>query len=150
MSREGGYTLLELLIVMVLLGSLFALLLPGVTRLYGQYDLDAAARTIISDVRSDQTAAMSREQVREIVFDRFTPGYFQKQDGKFRERVVLSPSLRYRNGYIEQWIAILRLDPSGITNGSGSIRLVNGARQSADVTLQVTYGNIIYEGVKPR
>jgi type II secretory pathway pseudopilin PulG len=150
MKREGGYTLLELLLALTLASFLLALVLPGLTRLYGRYELDVAARIIVADIRSDQTAAAARAQVREMVFDRFTPVYIQRSDGAYRRRVVLSPSLSYRNGYLEQWVSRLRFDPSGMTTGTGSVRLVNRARESADVIVQVTYGNVLYEGVKPR
>ncbi|MCX7571428.1 hypothetical protein OS242_15870 [Tumebacillus sp. DT12] len=149
-GQEGGYTLLELLLVLMLLGFLFALLLPGVTRLYGHYEIDAAARRVAADIRSEQTAAVSRQQVREIVFDRFTPGYMRKQGGVNRQRVMLSPTLQYRNGYLEQTASRLRFDPNGVTTGGGGVRLTNRAKEAADVMVQVTYGNVVYEGVKPR
>jgi len=149
-GREGGYTLLELLLVLMLLGFLFALLLPGVTRLYGHYEIDAVARLVVADIRSEQTAAVSRQQVREIVFDRFTPGYVRKQGGVNRQRVVLSSTLQYRNGYLEQSASRLRFDPNGLTIGGGGVRQTNRAKEAADITVQVNFGNVVYEGVKPK
>ena len=146
---ERGYTLLELLAVLLVIGMMFALTLPGITWLFQREQLDMAARTITADIRGAQVAAVAHQDVHEIWFQKFKPVYTLWEDGRSRGLVRLPDGLRYRNGYLEQTVTQLRFDSTGNTSGSGSIRLVNPSGES-DVIVGVSTGNIIYEGVQGR
>jgi prepilin-type N-terminal cleavage/methylation domain-containing protein len=146
---QGGYTLLELLTVLLVMGMMFALTLPGVTRLFQREQLDMAARTITAEIRSGQVSAVAHQDVHEIWFNKFQPSYTIWEGGQNGRQVRLPDGLRYRNGYLEQTVSQLRFDGAGVTSGSGSIRLVNQTGE-ADVIVGVSTGNIIYEGVQGR
>ncbi len=64
----AGYTLVEILIVIVILGIASAIVIPQI----GSTDVlrvQAAVRTLVSDINFIQTDAMARQQARAIVFD---------------------------------------------------------------------------------
>jgi general secretion pathway protein H len=68
MTARRGYTLIELLIVITILGIAGALVLPAL----GQTNVlrvQAAVRTIIADINFAQSDALARQASRAIVFD---------------------------------------------------------------------------------
>jgi general secretion pathway protein H len=59
MKRESGFTLLEIIIVLVLAAVLYAVLLSGPLGKASAADLKAAARTLASGLRQAQSTAMA-------------------------------------------------------------------------------------------
>jgi len=58
-SRQAGFTLLELVIVLMIAAAVYLVLLSGPLGKVGAADLKAAARTLASGLRQTQTAAMA-------------------------------------------------------------------------------------------
>ncbi len=145
---QEGYTLLELLLVLTVLGTLFLLLVPNVNGLYQRYELDAASRLIASDLRAAQVASWAHQDLHELWFNKFEPQYRLWEDGKSTGQVQLSSRVRYRNGYLENGVSLLRFYPNGMVAGSGNIRLTNRQKERADLVVYPSSGQVVYEGVK--
>ncbi|MCZ6836428.1 MAG: prepilin-type N-terminal cleavage/methylation domain-containing protein [Planctomycetota bacterium] len=69
-----GYTLIELLIVIVLLGTAGAILIPHLTGL-NKLEVQAAVRTIISDLSFAQSDALANQEFRRVHFYPDGSGY---------------------------------------------------------------------------
>ena len=66
--RRSGYTLIELLIVIVILGISGALVIPH-TRQAHVLRIQAAVRTLVSDITFAQTDALAYQERRALIFD---------------------------------------------------------------------------------
>jgi prepilin-type N-terminal cleavage/methylation domain-containing protein len=149
LRSETGYTLLELLITLSLLSLLFTLTLPSLKRLFQHHELDASARQLAAELRSDQMSAWSQGTVQEVWLYRFKPQYQVWKQGQFAGQVKLPESLQYQNGYLEPSAAVFRYDQTGTLTGGGQVRLVNKLREGADLQVYLTTGTVVYEGVHP-
>lgn len=67
-SRAGGYTLIEVLIVVVVLGIAAAVSAPAFKQT-GVLQVQSALRTVVSDITELQSDALAMQQGRAIVFD---------------------------------------------------------------------------------
>lgn len=68
MQRRSGFTLIELLIVVVLMGIAGAMVIPAMGSV-GALRIQAAVRTIVSDLTFAQADAIAFQQRRAVVFD---------------------------------------------------------------------------------
>ncbi len=59
-SQEGGFTLLEIMIVVVIIGIAAALAVPNLTFMYAKYELYQTTTTIYNRLIMARTAAISR------------------------------------------------------------------------------------------
>ena len=69
MKRERGFTLLEIMIVLVIAASAYAVLLSGPLGKASAADLKAAARTLASGLRQAQTTAMATRKDAVLTID---------------------------------------------------------------------------------
>lgn len=67
-SKSNGFTLAELLVVMVIIGILFAIVLPSLTGLAGQSKLDGGANAVHSAAKLARQYAISHNQPTYLVF----------------------------------------------------------------------------------
>ncbi|PWK06285.1 prepilin-type N-terminal cleavage/methylation domain-containing protein [Tumebacillus permanentifrigoris] len=149
LHAEHGYTLLELLVTLFLLSSLFAMTFPSLKRLFQHYELDVSARQLATQMRNDQMSAWSRADVQEIWLNRFKPQYQLWRNGQFTGQVKLPDTIQYLNGYLEPSAAVFRFDATGVLTGGGQVRLLNKLREAADLNVYLTTGTVVYEGVHP-
>jgi prepilin-type N-terminal cleavage/methylation domain-containing protein len=147
-NGQAGYTLLELLLVLSILGVLAAALLPGVNKLYRRYELDAASREVVADIRQTQMSAWAHQDVHELKFARFAPRYTHWEAGLYRGQKRLPERIGYRHGYLDSSVSSLLFDPNHKAAG-GSIRLVSGSSGQAEIKLLPVSGHVVYEGVRP-
>ncbi len=70
--RQGGFTLLELVVVLFILTMAAALVGPAFGRSFGQLRLKAAARDLAALCRFARTQAITHQSVMEVVLDRRT------------------------------------------------------------------------------
>jgi len=68
LNRRRGYTLVELLIVMAILGLAAAMVVPAMIR-PGQFTIQAAARMVIADILYAQSEAIAHQQDRKLIFN---------------------------------------------------------------------------------
>jgi general secretion pathway protein H len=69
MRREAGFTLLEIIVVLVIGAAVYVVLLSGPLGRVGAADLKAAARTLASGLRQAQTAAMATRRDAVLTLD---------------------------------------------------------------------------------
>jgi prepilin-type N-terminal cleavage/methylation domain-containing protein len=144
---QKGYTLVEVLMVLVILTGMIGMAGPSVLRVYQRQELDTAARELAVEVRSQQVSAWAHQDVHEMWLSRFVPQYRLYEQGRFLGERRLPERVEYRNGYLEAGVSVLRFDQSGMKAGGGVIRLVNGQREGADVRVLVGSGHVVYDGV---
>ena len=143
---EEGYTLPEMLVVLLILGTMFGLVLPSIVRLYNRTELDSAARVLAADLRGAQMSAHSHQDVHEVWFSSLTPQYTLLENGQFRGMNRFPKGVGYANGYLEQSVSLLRFSTSS-SSGSGTVRLLGRGREQAAVRVFVTTGHVTVEGV---
>ena len=71
-----GFTLLELIVVLFILGLATALVAPAFTRSFGRLQLTAAARDLAALCRYARTQAITSQTVLEVVLDRQANAYW--------------------------------------------------------------------------
>lgn len=69
MSRKNGFTLIEIVIVILLIGILAAALAPRLFRQADSFKVEAAAEQIANHIRLAQSLAIARHQTHGIGFD---------------------------------------------------------------------------------
>jgi prepilin-type N-terminal cleavage/methylation domain-containing protein len=67
--HENGFTLMELLVVLVIVGLVAAFVVPQVTAPMGGLQLKTASKTIVSAMRYARSQAVSQQQGRVVIFD---------------------------------------------------------------------------------
>lgn len=148
--QEAGFTLVEQLIAVVILAMMMAMVLPAMSRLYQHGELDASARTIVTDIRSQQMAAWSHQDGHEVWFSKFKPQDTLWENGAFVSQTNFSPRISYLNGYLDQTASDLRFDLHGVTTGYGNMHLVNQNSEQSDVAVYLATGITVYDGVHRR
>jgi len=69
----GGFTLLEMLVVIIIIGILFAIAAPGWDTILSRQRVSAAREQIVQTIRVAQSNARSTRSPRAVVFDMSTP-----------------------------------------------------------------------------
>ena len=115
MFIKKGFTLIEIMIVIGILGAVLALSAPVTSRFSGVLFLNAAAKALASDLRGLQHQAILRHQTR-----RFVPAEFD-----------LPPGIRFMSA------AGITFSPSGNPppGGSGSLILQNSLGSTRKVVV---------------
>lgn len=84
-GRQAGFTLLELVIVLVIAAAVYLVLLSGPLGKVGAADLKAAARTLASGLRQAQTAAMATRHDAVLTLDVESKEFVTSVDPKPRK-----------------------------------------------------------------
>ena len=72
---RGGFTLVELVIVMVIIGVVGAIALPRFSQATARQQLDAAAERLVSDLELAKTRARASSQTVTVAFNRSAESY---------------------------------------------------------------------------
>lgn len=118
-ATTSGFTLLEVMITVILVGILFAIAAPSWVAFINQQRVGAARNEVAQVIRSAQSQAQQTKVNRAIVFD--------NNDGQPRYAVVAAPSDAVNTAQITNW--------QSIGNGTiqpGTIRL--WGNQGTDLT----------------
>ncbi|MBI3356637.1 MAG: prepilin-type N-terminal cleavage/methylation domain-containing protein [Nitrospirae bacterium] len=89
-SRQGGFTLIEVVIVVVIIGITAALAAPDFVASYKRYQLKQATRTLASRLSDARLAAINQGSVMTVVMSQ-PPATPQGVTATFNGRVGLSP-----------------------------------------------------------
>ncbi len=84
MRRRGGYTLIELLIVVAILGLSGALLVPRLVDA-DTFSVQAAVRSVVADITFAQTDALAMQRVRRFQF-------LRDETGRVHGYAILAPA----------------------------------------------------------
>lgn len=146
-SRPGdsGFTLIEILIVLLLLGAAAVLVMPSFTTGLAGVELESAARDFVTELKRARLAAVSTQQPRRIIL-------MEPEGSEDARRYVLTDEFERRlealslpkgiGFYVEDsrsWPVVLSFYPDGTSSG-GEVYLANSAGKRLKVRLDPVTG----------
>jgi prepilin-type N-terminal cleavage/methylation domain-containing protein len=169
-ARRRGYTLLELLVVVTVLGIAGALVIPSMSQT-GVLRVHAAVRTIVSDITFAQSDALTYQKRRAIIFTPSANSYvltevngptidpvadaLYEEDGPGQRYRVVLDTLRYNGAQIQAAAfdnasTTLIFDelggpvqtPQGNTPGTGGTVTITGSGQTFVLTVEAYTGRV--------
>lgn len=129
MSNNRGFTLLELLIVMVISAALLAIVPPMLSRQLEQADFKRSARELASALRSARTAAVASQREQSVQLDLVARRYRDHRGGE--HHLPAEPTIKLHTARSEiagARIGSIRFYPDGSATGGG-LSLSDGQRQ---------------------
>lgn len=127
MTMTGGFTLMELLVVLTILGLALLLAMPVLERTLPGLELRTEARTLASALRQARARAIGRNEEVTIVVDR--QGAALKANGKqvvqLNRKIDIAP---LAGESLSPGVSEIRFFPDGTSTG-GHLTLVLGERQ---------------------
>jgi type II secretion system protein H len=147
LAGEAGFTLPEMLAVLVIIGVLAGVAVSSLNRNMAHWELRTAARTMVSDLRAARDLAMTRGTgtVVSIYKDR---GFYtlERRDGKW-ENVYLPKRVRFTTGYINSkgepktCANSFSFTPAGTSNG-GTTKLETATGEPRYVIVYANTGRV--------
>jgi prepilin-type N-terminal cleavage/methylation domain-containing protein len=131
-SKEGAFTLVELLCVVALLGMIMLVAMPALQDTGRKRNLEIAARTLATDMRRCQQAAITTGTPYCLEFLVYNESYhyrFKNCQTSKSERISFPEGVNYRSTTfrIDGGFPKLRFNPNGAPNFGGTVVLCNSA-----------------------
>lgn len=133
---EGGWTLIELVLTLTLLGLLATLAVPAFLQIGERLERKLTLDALASDIRLARREAESREVVTELRIDPSGRGYRVVQGGKAIRRASVRSRFRLTSNYPSGRILFR---PSGQVRG-GTLWLERDGKRVGRVVIQVASG----------
>jgi general secretion pathway protein H len=143
----GGFTLVEMLVVLGIMAVMLVLGVPQLTGAQGKAELETAAREIASALHETRSQAIVLGRQEAFVID-IASGAFRAGEAPARLRLpdgVRSSLLTTTQEQIDQTVGRIQFFADGSSTG-GAVHLTRGSRQS-DVLVDWLTGRISTSGV---
>jgi general secretion pathway protein H len=118
--EDAGFSLLELIVVLILIGAAAAMVAPSFTGSIKNLELETSARDLITQMRHARSEAIGRQKVYRVVLDRDGENAFYYLANDFGEeisRVPLASEIRW--GIEEQELPlVVSFYPNGRSSGT--------------------------------
>jgi general secretion pathway protein H len=129
-GNQRGFTLLELLVVLAIIGFVVALVPGFVLRSQPQIDIEVAARAIADGMRRTRSDAVRRNRAEAFALDVEARVFRAGDETPVRIGDGIALSFRTaRSQLLGEGVGQIRFHPDGSSSG-GLIRLVQGAAQA--------------------
>ena len=138
MKTKKGFTLLELLIVTAIIGTLSLCSILGLKSSLEQKNMNNTANQIVSDLNYLRTLAMSTDQ--DCSLDFTATGYTQIQGNTFPPSVSLQRQIYPNN--LRGSLVRLGFKPNGTPKYSGTITLTSKGAKISRISLAAVTGKI--------
>jgi prepilin-type N-terminal cleavage/methylation domain-containing protein len=145
--RAAGFSMVELLITLVLLGIVAAIAIPSFRGWVDNSNLKAAARTLSSDIAYMRAAAMSNGRTHTVAYDmaqnRYTLRWDSDGAGTYAD-VANYPALRLlsEHGSSIQITSVsqtpIKIISSGAINPFGTVEITNNRGSRATISTLIT------------
>ncbi len=125
--RAGGFTLLELLIALVILGILAAVAMPSFSRSINMNKLNRAAAVLSTDFRLALSLAARQRQPVQIAFNSSTKTYTfsDRASGSVLHERTLGTESEYKLTALSCSVASIDVLPTGTTSGPLTVKLAS-------------------------
>ena len=149
-ARNKGFTLVELMFVILIMGLTLAISLPGFGRFLQTWKLHGEVDQLAAVLRTARSAAVMRNVDAIFQFDTNNGTYFyyedtdgdgQRDNNEYRSSIfTLPPGIRFESHTLSA--TTLTFGPRGNSNESGAIILENGSLKTRQVSIFGGTGNI--------
>ncbi|MEP6549783.1 MAG: prepilin-type N-terminal cleavage/methylation domain-containing protein [Gemmatimonadales bacterium] len=147
-NARAGFSLFELLIVIVIIGILASMVGPATSRIVRHNRVNRAATVIASDLQNAFAVAARQRQPVRITADAATRSYQftdRKSGAVLRIRTFYGDTSEYRLSSLNFTPATVDIFPNGVSSTFVTIDLANG-----DYSRQITASTAGFVRVKPR
>ncbi len=145
-ERASGFTLLEAMAALLLIGALSAVAIPGMVRWLAYWELRAAAERLTADLRECQSRAEAEGVFYELRFWRTRPDYMVYRGVEHVRTVDNKPGIAYATGILPLPDTHLRFNPRGTGIQGGTIWLCNRFGDRMGARIYPDSGVVIFLG----
>jgi len=138
-KQDGGYSLAELLVVIVLAGLLLAMVVPNLLGLFRSYGTHVSARQIVSDLQSARVRSLSENVRYRFVFMPGSSGYvLQRRDPVSLAYVFVDGFTLPETTRFTSVVANVEFVPNGTVRFPGATTVTNNSGSQQSVVVSAT------------
>lgn len=130
-SKNGGYTLIELIIVMAIIGILFSVSYPNFLKILSQYQLRSAANQLVTDMRWVRQESIYGRAKRVKI-------YFDKDENYY---AILDTTIRREERKLPKGVFFHDVP---LSNPLLTFSLIGAPSEAGRIVLKNSYGDFCY------